>query len=97
MKLNDAPFNMIEQGIKTIELRLWDEKRRLISVGDKIAFIHSKNCTRVLNSRVIALHIFASFEELYAKLPLLKCGYTKEDVGTAAPSDMDIYYCFSPR
>ena len=92
MKLNDEPFDMIEQGIKTIELRLLDEKRRLIEVGDEIAFTHSKNCTRVLNSRVIALHIFASFEELYANLPLLKCGYTKENVHTAAPSDMDVYY-----
>ena len=92
MKLNGAPFEMIEQGVKTIELRLLDEKRRLIQVGDEIAFTHSKNCTRVLKSRVIALHIFASFEELYANLPLLKCGYTKENIHTAAPSDMDLYY-----
>ena len=92
MKLNDAPFEMIEQRMKTIELRLWDEKRRSIAIGDKIAFTHAENCTRVLNSRVIALHVFASFEELYANLPLLKCGYTKENLHTANPSDMDVYY-----
>ena len=92
MKLNDAPFEMIEQRMKTIELRLWDEKRRSIAIGDKIAFTHAENCTRVLNSRVIALHVFESFEELYANLPLLKCGYTKENLQTANPSDMDVYY-----
>ena len=92
MKLQDAPFEMIEKGIKTIELRLLDEKRRLIQVGDKIEFVHVKNAARVLNSRVIALHVFASYEELYANLPLLKCGYTKEDIHTARPSDMDVYY-----
>ena len=92
MKLQDAPFEMIEKGIKTIELRLWDEKRQLIQVGDEIAFFHAQNCTRMLNSRVIALHIFSSYEELYANLPLLKCGYTKEDIHTAHPSDMDVYY-----
>ena len=92
MKLNDAPFEMIESGIKTIELRLWDEKRRLIQVGDTIEFVHSQNHTRVLFSRVLALHIFSSFEELYANLPLLKCGYTKDDIHTASPSDMDLYY-----
>ena len=43
MKLNDAPFEMIEQRMKTIELRLWDEKRRSIAIGDKIAFIHAEN------------------------------------------------------
>ena len=92
MKLQDAPFEMIEKGIKTIELRLFDEKRQLIQVGDKIEFTHTQNTTRVLNSRVIALHIFPSFDELYADLPLLKCGYTKEDIHTAKPSDMDAYY-----
>ena len=92
MKLNEDPFEKIEQGIKTIELRLLDEKRRLIQVGDKIEFVHAKNAKRVLNSRVIALHVFPSYEELYANLPLLKCGYTKEDIHTAHPSDMDIYY-----
>ena len=92
MKLQDAPFEMIEKGIKTIELRLLDEKRQLIQVGDKIEFTHAQNPTRVLNSRVIALHIFPSFDELYADLPLLKCGYTKEDIHTAKPSDMDAYY-----
>ena len=92
MKLQDAPFEMIEKGIKTIELRLFDEKRQLIQVGDKIEFTHTQNPTRVLNSRVIALHIFPSFDELYADLPLLKCGYTKDDIHTARPSDMDAYY-----
>lgn len=92
MRLNEEPFEMIEKSIKTIELRLLDEKRRSIHVGDKIEFIHAKNATRVINSRVIALHIFPSFEELYASLPLLKCGYTKEDIHTAHSSDMDAYY-----
>ena len=92
MKLQDAPFEMIEKGIKTIELRLLDEKRQSLQVGDKVEFTHTKNATRVINSRVIALHIFSSFAELYANLPLLKCGYTKEDIHTAKPSDMDAYY-----
>ena len=39
-----------------------------------------------------ALHRFAAFEELYRTLPLLKCGYTEEDVGNASPSDMEEYY-----
>ena len=34
---------------------------------------------------MVALQVFASFDELYRELPLLKCGYTQADVGTAAP------------
>ena len=92
MKLHSAPFEMIQSGRKTIELRLYDEKRRLISVGDEIEFVNSSDPTASLCCRVIALHKFASFEELYGNLPLLKCGYTEDDISVATPSDMDIYY-----
>lgn len=92
MNLHAAPFDMIECGIKTIELRLYDEKRRRIAVGDEIVFTHAKNSSRTLHCRVAALHIFSSFEELYSVLPLLKCGYTEDDVASASPSDMELYY-----
>ena len=92
MNLHAAPFDMIERAIKTIELRLYDEKRRRIAVGDEIVFTHSQNSSRTLLCRVKALHIFSSFKELYNTLPLLKCGYTEDDIATASPADMDLYY-----
>lgn len=92
MRLNDGPFEMIKSGEKTMELRLYDEKRRLIRVGDEIEFVHESDAARSLLCRVIALHRFSSFEELYKSLPLLKCGYTGADVETASPSDMTLYY-----
>ena len=42
MNLNPEPFERILSGRKTIELRLNDEKRRLIKVGDKIEFIQTE-------------------------------------------------------
>ena len=91
MKLHREPFEMIKKGIKTIELRLYDEKRRAISVGDEIEFT-SRALGEKLICRVMSLHTFGSFEELYRELPLLRCGYTEQDISTAAPSDMDAYY-----
>ena len=38
MNLHPAPFSLVESGLKTIELRLYDEKRRQIAVGDTILF-----------------------------------------------------------
>lgn len=38
MKLNNEPFTLIKAGTKVIELRLNDEKRRKLAVGDKIEF-----------------------------------------------------------
>ena len=91
MKLNPAPFAMIKSGRKTIELRLFDEKRRKIKVGDGITFTNTDTGEK-LTKTVKALHRFDSFETLYKTLPLLQCGYTEADVDNAHPSDMAQYY-----
>lgn len=91
MKLKPSPFAMIKSGQKTFELRLLDEKRQKIQIGDRIRFTNT-DTAEVMEKTVIGLHRFASFEELYKTLPLLQCGYTTEDVGTAHPSDMAQYY-----
>ena len=88
MRLNPAPFEMISCGDKTIELRLNDEKRRKIKIGDEITFVNTENSLKTIKVEVIGIYRFKSFKELYANLPLLRCGYTKEDVMTAEPEDM---------
>ena len=45
-----------------------------------------------MDATVAKLHCFESFEALYQSLPLLKCGYTAEDINNAHPSDMEVYY-----
>ena len=92
MNLNPSPFEMIREGNKTIELRLYDEKRKMISVGDTITFTNTDNPNDVISVTVTDLFVFDSFDELYKSLPLLKCGYTKEDIDTASPNDMEQYY-----
>ncbi len=92
MRLSPAPFEQIQCGKKTIELRLWDEKRRLIHIGDTICFTNTQDANAQLRARVTALHRFESFEALYAALPLLQCGYDEETIKFAHPSDMEQYY-----
>ena len=89
MNLNDRPFEMIKNGEKTIELRLYDEKRRKINVGDAICF---KSGKKQLTVCVKAIYIFHDFEELYAVLPLDKCGYNVDEIATASADDMLEYY-----
>lgn len=91
MKLNPAPFEMIKSGQKTIELRLFDEKRQLVKVGEKIVFTNTTTGEK-LEAEVVNLHRFDNFDELYKNLNLLKCGYTKETVDTAKAADMEQYY-----
>lgn len=92
MTLNPVPFDNIYNGTKTIELRLNDEKRKIININDNIVFQHKENRRRTITVKVINLHRFNSFAELYSSLPLLKCGYTKDNFGTASADDMLEYY-----
>ena len=92
MKLNTEPFDMIASKQKSIELRLYDDKRRQIKIGDQIQFKNSEDVDNFINTQVVDLHVFDSFEELYQSLPLLKCGYTPQNLHLAKPSDMEKYY-----
>lgn len=91
MSLRPGPFAKIADGIKRYELRLHDEKRRLIRVGDELLFTCTTDERQVL-TRVTGLHPFADFAALYAALPLTECGYTPENVHRADPRDMEAYY-----
>ena len=92
LNLNADPFEMIKSGRKTIELRLYDEKRSQIQVGDTLVFVHTEDDTRTITATVLALHRFSDFAALYATLPLEKCGYLPEELDTASPADMNVYY-----
>lgn len=72
-------------------MRLWDEKRQKLKIGDTILFTNTAN-GEILRTTVLHLHRFSSFKDLYRTLPLLKCGYTEDTVQTADASDMEHYY-----
>ena len=90
MRLEPEPFARIERGEKTWELRLWDEKRRQIRVGDVIRFENTEDETDVLHMEVTELLCFPSFAELYRSVSLADCGYAPGE--PASPEDMDAYY-----
>ena len=90
MKLQPKPFAQIRRGEKTIELRLYDPKRQRIKVGDNIEFSSIQDKSERIRARVLALHRFQSFAELYQELPLGACGYNNP--AEANPADMEQYY-----
>ena len=91
MHLDNYYFEKIKNGTKTIEVRLNDEKRRELKVGDIITFDNRKTNEK-LDVRVKKLHIYKNFEELYKHHDKISLGYEEEDV--ASPSDMRKYYSF---
>lgn len=89
MNLHNEPFNLIKQGTKTIELRLYDEKRQQIKVGDTIVFTN-RSTNEKISTLVTNLYIFNSFDELYKQFDKVSMGYNENE--KVDPSDMEIYY-----
>lgn len=89
MKLKDKPFKLIKEEIKTIELRLYDEKRKLLNVGDVIEFTNI-DTKEVIKVEILQLHRFNNFQELYKHFAKTSMGYGENEM--ADPTDMEEYY-----
>lgn len=89
MKLNNEPFKAIKNGTKTLELRLNDEKRKQLIVGDYIEFANRVTNEKLL-VEVIDLFKYNSFEELYKHFNKIEMGYSINE--EANPKDMENYY-----
>ena len=67
MKLQEDPFERIKIGTKTVEFRLYDEKRQTIQIGDEIEFSKLPELQEKLLVKVIDLYREESFEKLFKK------------------------------
>lgn len=65
MKLQPKYYDYILKGTKRIELRLFDEKRQEIKVGDKIKFIKESSLTESFEVVVNGLLNYNNFDNLF--------------------------------
>lgn len=65
MKLQSKYYNYIKSGTKRIELRLYDEKRKNINIGDIITFYKEPELVESFDSKVIGLLRYNSFSDLF--------------------------------
>ena len=78
MRLVDFAFNKIKTGIKDIEIRLNDEKRQLIEIGDTIEFTNL-DTGEIIDTEVIGLHKFDTFAELFNSFSHSRLGLNDSD------------------
>jgi len=90
MKLNSKPFERIKSGRQTIELRLLDEKRQKLMIGDEIVFTNKDVQSEPFRVKVIAFHVYDSFETLYKHVDKTMLGYLNDE--DASPDDLLKYY-----
>ena len=81
MNVKTKYYNLLKSGKKTIELRLFDEKRQKIQVGDEIVFSDSSNQDDNFKAIVLKLHRAESFDALCNIILPDKAGFsTKEEL-----------------
>ncbi len=78
MRLVDFAFKAIKEGTKNIEVRLNDEKRQLIKIGDTIEFTNL-DTNEVLKVKVVNLHKYGTFKELFDSFPHARLGLKDTD------------------
>lgn len=65
LKLQPKYYNFILNGTKRIEIRLYDEKRQKIKVGDTIKFLKEPELKESFKVKVVELLRYDSFEDLF--------------------------------
>lgn len=78
MRLVDFAFNEIKNGKKDIEIRLNDEKRQLINIGDMIEFT-DLDTGETINVEVINLYKYDTFDELFNSFSHSRLGLNDND------------------
>ena len=87
MRLVGFAFDAIKRGEKDIEVRLNDEKRQLINIGDIIMF-ENLETNEIISVKVTNLYIFDSFSELFAAFDHKRLGLQEDEDA----SIMDNFY-----
>ena len=86
MKLQESPFERIKNSTKTVEFRLYDEKRSKIKIGDQIEFSKLPDLQETILVDVLDLYREDTFENLFKKL------FTDEDEIKKKTKSMYQYY-----
>lgn len=84
MKLLSDPFERVKNGTKTIEFRLYDEKRQKLKVGDEIEFSKLPDLNEKITVIIEELYQYSTFKELFDYLNIddfqkMYSIYTKEE------------------
>lgn len=75
IKVKEIYYNKIKKAEKIYEVRLLDEKRKLIKVGDKIRINKEPLMEEFLDGEVVDLAMFKSFEQMANSLSAKEIGF----------------------
>ena len=84
MKVHLHPdvFSIVKDGVKDVEVRINDEKRRKLKVGDTLIFLKRPLEDESIKAIVVGLKYYDNFSELVEDYDMKRIyleGYTKEE------------------
>ena len=91
MKLYEGPFGRMKKGSKKLELRLYDEKRQKIKIGDEIIFRLAPNLNEEIKTKVTGLLVYPKFADMLDDLPTSLLGYDEKDRDYLRTSMYEVY------
>lgn len=91
MKLTEEPFRAIQSGEKTVEIRLYDPKRRKLKHGDTIEFTKLPSEDEKLTVKVIKLCTYPTFREMFEDITAEKFGIVDNHIEKRVESIHTLY------
>jgi len=82
-RLDSDIFEIIKNGTKDVEIRLNDEKRQRLHIGDKLIFLKRPELKEKIEAYVVGLDYYKDFNEVvdsYSMDRIFKEGTSKEEL-----------------
>lgn len=92
MKLTESGFYGIKNKQQLWETRIYDEKRKMINIGDEIEFILLPELKEKINVVVEKIIRAKDFKELFTKINPTEANYPKEYTIEECAKVMEKYY-----
>lgn len=91
MKLQAPAFEKIKNGKKTLEARIYDDKRKKMNIGDTIDFYKIPEMDEKIRVKITGLLIYRYFADLFEDVPAKYMGYKESDKDYLKVSMYEVY------
>ena len=91
MKLSGEHFDRLKTGKKIYEVRLYDETRRKICIGDNIIFKREPDMLEGVIAKVVDVKKFDTFEQMASILSIESIGFEGKNASQVSRHYLKLY------
>jgi ASC-1-like (ASCH) protein len=79
MKLQEEPFERMQRGEKLLEMRIYDDKRQRLKLGDHIEFADASDMSKTIRTEIVGLLRYRNFSDLIDDVPAEILGFEESE------------------